>query len=277
MFDQTDSGSVPEGDKAIASCAPLPHDSVDDLLTHLRRFTPLTITSSIHTFTADGPAPIDRHDGPTLHSPVTQQHDITFRGPENDFKAKISFCIATPVTSAEDSPSTPTVTSVAVPLPELSDWARAELGSWLVEHAAEQDIATLGYGIGAYHKLALKRARCWARCAAAFPALCAGGIAHDAGYRAFLGRTFADFSDGDVLLRVWWRAGFDETGAAESKVYVDAVFLNAWKLEATDDGAAPAAIGSCFDSLLKAGHDVFDAIEKTVRLAFDGSDQKAGK
>jgi len=268
VFQPTSATELTKIDTSIPSCAPLPYDNINDLVAHLRRFTPLAITSSVHTFTTLRLASSDRRDEAKLHDPVTQQHDITLRGPENEFTAKITFRIDTPVASADDSPSTPTISHVAVPLHDLSDWARPELGSWVKERAEELDIATLGYGIDAYYKLAMKRAKCWAACADAFQTLCSSGVAEDAGYEAYVGRQCFDFSDGDVLLRVWWKANFDETGAAESNIYVDAVFLKAFKTEDSDYGAAMAAIGSFFDSLLKAGHDVFDAIQRTVRLTF---------
>jgi len=259
---------VSEIDTAVPTCAPLPYDNINDLVDHLRRFTPLAITSSVHTFTTVGPESSDRRDESKLHGPITQQHDITFRGPENEFTAKITFRIETPVSGVDDSPLTPIVSHVEVPLHDISDWARPELGSWVAERAEELDIATLGYGIDAYYKMAMKRAKCWAACADAFRTLCPSGVAEDAGYEAYVGRQCFDFSDGDLLLRVWWQVGFDETGAAESKVYVDVVMLKVWKMVEYDHGPATMAIVNFFDSYLKAGHDVFDAVERTVHLTF---------
>ena len=138
----------------------------------------------------------------------------------------------------------------------LPAWTEAELGAWirlpsLQGGPTENDVSSICWAMGSYWDLAVKRAKCWAKCQDAFPHLFAdlpvrtGLRAEEAPttgsdddedaaavesskvqpkpqkIRPHLGRrTLAMRKDG-VLLEIRWTVSFDWTGEAESEVCVD--------------------------------------------------------
>ncbi|KAL1636471.1 hypothetical protein SLS56_001054 [Neofusicoccum ribis] len=46
----------------------------------------------------------------------------------------------------------------------ISPWATHELGAWVTQRAAENDVGGVCWAAESYYDLAIKRAKCWARC-----------------------------------------------------------------------------------------------------------------
>ncbi|KAJ9649600.1 hypothetical protein H2199_000378 [Coniosporium tulheliwenetii] len=138
----------PTPDAPTPSHAPL---ALDDPLPYLTLFTPFTITSSISTT----PAP----QSPTLH------HTLTLTSPSSLLHATLHLHIS-------PDPE-PCITSLD--LATLSPWAEPELGPWLRRCAAENDVGDVGWALGSYWELAIRRVECWGRCEKAWPELLGRG------------------------------------------------------------------------------------------------------
>lgn len=151
--------------------------------------------------------------------------------------------------------TTSSVKSVGVEY--ISPWAYQEIGSWLRSRADEGDAQGIGYGLGRYWDMNIKRAQAWARLADDYPNLSPravgalrgsvvglkgasqvknkkrrkadGGELDIETLKQYLGRETLVCSDGVCETRITWRLGFDLTSEIESKVDLRLVFARAGK------------------------------------------------
>jgi hypothetical protein len=202
--------SSEEEDEQLLSHAPLKED---DPLPMNALFTPLTITSTTHAPTST----------PSSHS-IKQKHSITLASPGGLLTCKVDMTVA----SEPGSDMVPTIERLE--MCELSSWARSEIGDWADKRCQERDIATLGYGLGRYWDISVKRAQCWIQIQKLFPALTSSTSLPEDQEAAnmskkqlllHLGRASLELKDAEVVLRIGWRLGFDWTGEVESAVAVE--------------------------------------------------------
>jgi hypothetical protein len=130
---------------------------------------------------------------------------------------------------------------------DLSPWAKAEIGEWLNERCKECDLVAVGYSLGRYWDISVKRAQCWMQCQKEFPRLLSYTApdsqvegnekeVSDVGIATLdssaskqtvlskqqllphLGRSILVLQKEDAVLRVSWRLQFVWTGDVESVV-----------------------------------------------------------
>jgi hypothetical protein len=168
-------------------------------------------------------------------------------------------------------------------LTHISPWARREIGPWLDARIADHDITALGYGLGRYYDIAIRRASCWAECHAAFPALVADGkentvprllqkqdiSASQRQIRYYLDRDSVVLRDRNAILRVRWVIGFDWTGEVESRLDARARFPEVW--HEVDERRGLGKVPTVFDRLVRE-RGVFEAVEIMSGVVF-GNDR----
>ncbi|KAI9700972.1 MAG: hypothetical protein M1820_006617 [Bogoriella megaspora] len=249
---------------------------LSDPLPHLQVFTPFTYTSTISTpLSPQSTTNNNNQSQPSL----TQTHHINVYGPSSLFYAEIDMDIDT----AEQRISRFSVDA-------LSAWAEPELGEWIRSAGkkggpTENDVGSVGWAMGRYWEMAVKRARCWGKCERAWPGLVVGGR-EDGGeagdaredgvggevdvdvLKRYLGRRRLVLKSEEVEMEVGWGIGFDWTGEAESEVDVW-VHYNPWWSE-TDDRGSLKKIPETFRSLVKS-RGVFGAVKVMVGLLFENA------
>ncbi|KAL9088034.1 MAG: hypothetical protein Q9165_006375 [Trypethelium subeluteriae] len=234
-------------DEPIPSHHPL---KLADPLPYLRVFTPFTFTSSISA-PAPSPSPSPSSSSSSSSNPpsLTQLHTIHILSPSNLFHASLALTIAHPSSQQREAHV------AALAIGALPAWTEPELGRWLRTPSRRggptpNDVGSVCWAMGAYWELAVKRARCWARCARAFAWVLGGG--GDGGMERegkveggadeegreevsegedderdarrlmpYLGRRSLKMRKRGVVLEVRWAIGFDWTGEAESEVGVE--------------------------------------------------------
>jgi hypothetical protein len=233
----------------IPSHAPLP--ATPELLT---LFTPLSVSSII----SPPSKPLDST------APISQLHTLTLEVPS----ALLTATLALTISSDPMDPQNPTISELKVR--NLSSWADREVGDWIRQREAECDVAAIGYGLGRYYTVSLKRAECWVKLCRTFPHLIPGlppfesasGTSAAKGSVARGKRRARDMDDdqqgseGDdiqqaisgtelsrhlsrdsltiqskqVALRISWPLSFDWTGEIQSRVGAKATFPSICKL-----------------------------------------------
>jgi hypothetical protein len=215
------SQTTPVGDKTpVPSHAPLPNKP--ELL---GLFSPLEISCSI--------SPPSKPSNAS--SPIIQLHTISLSSPNGLLNARLGLTI----TSTAEEISTPTVSNLHIQ--HISLWAKREIGSSLETRAKTGDIASIGYSLGRYWEISLKRAQCWAKLCQQFPQLirdveyitdkdaAQGRKRKREAYsqdeiRRHLGRNSVTFKDGYAELRISWVISLDWSGEVESRVSSRASF-----------------------------------------------------
>lgn len=285
--------STPTPESPVPSHKPI---QLEDPVSYLRAFTPLTITS-VETL-----VPSSGSDKPLL-----QRHDITLSSPHDLLKVELHLSVST---------SNQTVDSLD--LVSISPWADRELGNWARKVITTGDISSVGWACGRYWDVASIRARCWNRCCAKLPNLlgtilseedvATGGVlrgnrpsskrkgrkrkvaiaeADDSGSNSdrdsddeslseprisrsslfeHLGRQSLLFTRSGVSLLISWSIDFDWTGEAESHVSAAASFPQCWR--DADERASLRKIGDVFDRLV-GERGVFEAVKGVVALLFE--------
>jgi hypothetical protein len=137
---------------------------------------------------------------------------------------------------------------------DLSSWAKTETGTWLEKQCKAGDIAAVGYSLGRYWDISVKRAQCWIQCQKEFPHLSSshGGedqaeindeevSALDASepkrttklskrqLLPYLGQSSLVLQSEDAILRVSWKLQLDWTGEIESVVNAEATLPQSCK------------------------------------------------
>jgi len=144
---------------------------------------------------------------------------------------------------------------------------------------ADHDITALGYGLGRYYDIAVRRASCWAKCHASFPALVEGGKENTVprllekrdlsssqgqiGY--YLGHDSVVLRDRNAVLRVKWEITFDWTGEVESLITARARFPEVWY--EVDERRGLGKVPAVFDRLVRE-RGVFEAVEIMSGVVF---------
>ena len=282
---------VPRKQPTPISSFPVPSHyplQLEDSLTHLRAFTPLTIES------VNSLVPSSDSSQPWL-----QHHDITLTSPGNFLLIELHLVV---------NPGDRSVDSLT--LSSVSSWAAPEVIDWLNGQAASGDLPTIGWACGRYWEVTLLRARCWKRCDQRFPGLvpaplelqnstvyagiktanyeCKSGSTNgdeidlngiegtedlqsnldisDSDLRAKLGQQSMLFSASGVSFLVTWKVGFNWTGEVESCISACASFPKAWQI--ADERASLGHVGKVFDLLLQ-DRGVFEAIRIIVGLLYE--------
>jgi hypothetical protein len=166
-------------------------------------------------------------------------------------------------------------------LTDLATWAHSEMGEWVGERCKECDIAAIGYGLGRYWDICVKRAKCWIQCRKQFPNLvtstdAANTDAEELQIAAtklskremlpYLGRSTITLQSADAIIRIFWKLQFDWTGDVESVVTAEAALPQSWhESDATD---ALRKIPVTFDALMRE-RGVMKAVEVIAGLVFD--------
>jgi hypothetical protein len=192
-----------------------------DPLPLLTLFTPLKITSTI--------SPPSTPSSPS--DSIKQTHNITLSGPASLLSCKLDFTVS----SISFEPEIPSVDSLS--LSNLSYWASQEISLYLQKCADEGDINAIGYALGRYWDISVKRAQCWSRCSKEFRHLATLSegvrdtaieeeevstleppVFRKAELLPHLGRQFLVFQNEDVVLKVEWKLEFDWTGEVKSVI-----------------------------------------------------------
>jgi hypothetical protein len=192
-----------------------------DPLPLLSLFTPLKVSSTINPPTTPS-SPSDA---------MNQTHHITLSSPASLLTCSLILVVS----STPDEPGNPSVDSLT--LDNLSPWASQEIGLHLQKRALEGDTSAIGYALGRYWDMSMKRAQCWSRCSKEFRHLVSisnepqGTVVdedevstleplsfHKTELLPHLGRRFLLFKSSSVILRVGWDLDLDWTGEVESVV-----------------------------------------------------------
>ena len=140
------------------------------------------------------------------------------------------------VSSEPGSENIPSIHALEVK--DLVPWAQSEIGSWIEQRCKEGDVASIGYGLGRYWDINMKRAQVWMQIRKRFPGLVDGhnreveeqdingavGAEPKMSKRALLpllGRSSLSLQDEEAVLRISWKLDFDWTGEVESAVSVE--------------------------------------------------------
>lgn len=119
---------------------PLPsHEPVelDDPLPHLQLFTSFNYESKVDVGKDSG----------------LQVHSISMRSPASLLRLDFEMTA---------NPATQSVSNLDIQF--LSPWASSELGSWITQRAAGNDVGAVCWAAESYYDLTVKRAKCWAQC-----------------------------------------------------------------------------------------------------------------
>jgi hypothetical protein len=215
-----------DDDTPVPSHAPLP-----DTPRLLNLFTPFNTTSIL--------SPPSKPS--KTESQITQLHTITLT-----IASFFSCTLAMTVASTPGKDERPTVSNIDIS--HLSPWAEREVGAWARARALEGDIHGIGYGLGRYWELNIKRAQVWTRIMSDYSHLNprAVGILSDLDQQQdaksngkrkrsdgeldveqlakYLGRDVLICGDGVCEMRIHWSLGFDWTSEIESKVNLRLTF-----------------------------------------------------
>lgn len=186
------------------------------------------------------------------------------------------------IASDPEADSVPTIDSLE--LTELAAWAQPEIDEWVKQRCKEGDIAAVGYGLGRYWDICVKRAQCWVQCQKKFPNLItsastttsdAGGLptAEDTSTTKLskrelvphLGRSTITLQSGDAIIRISWKLQFDWTGDVGSVIIAEAALPQSW--HETDTTDALRKIPAIFDAIMRE-RGVMKAVEVIVGLVF---------
>ncbi|KIW08103.1 uncharacterized protein PV09_01041 [Verruconis gallopava] len=232
-------------------------------------FTPLNIESN-----TSSPVPV-----PDSHK-LRQKHSVVLSSPGSLLTCSLDVTII----SEHGADSTPSVENLVVK--DLSFWAKEEIGTWIDQKCKEGDLAAVGYGLGRYWDVAVKRARCWMVCRKEFAKFVPGdslvddetvksdevdlGAEHTKlskkALLSTLGLSSLILQNEEVVLKIPWRLQFDWTGDVESIISAEASFPASW--HETDSGNALRRIPRTFEALLRDG-GVTSAVKVVGKLVFD--------
>jgi hypothetical protein len=151
--------------------------------------------------------------------------------------AKLALTIA----SSASASHTPSVSSVEIAT--LSPWVKREIGPWLNDRAKEGDIVNIGYALGRYWEISVKRASCWVKVCRKYAHLVQDVNSETvkagkkrkatlsdeqslsiADVQKHLGRNSLTFKDGYAELKVTWPLSMDWSGEVESRLSATAAF-----------------------------------------------------
>ncbi|OJD39776.1 uncharacterized protein BKCO1_2000113 [Diplodia corticola] len=123
-----------EPEEALPSHAPI---ELENPLPYLRFIT---------TFEYDSRIDVGEEIGHQIHS-------ISIRSPDSLLHLELKLSA---------NPATQSVTKLEIA--SLSPWASHDLGAWIKLRAAENDIGAVCWATESYYDVAVKRAKCWAKC-----------------------------------------------------------------------------------------------------------------
>jgi hypothetical protein len=251
-------------DTSLPSHAPLP-----DAKPLLTLFTPFEVESSI--------SPPSTSD--TADDIISQKHLITMKSPGKLLACTLALTVETDPSDRQH----PKLSAFKVQ--SLSPWVRKELGPWLNEREKEHDVSSIGYGLGRYWDICLRRARCWTQLTNQFPHLfpkagpnnekksvISGGNTTElkrADLIQYLDRTALLLKSTHVFLRISWAIELDWTGEAESKVNAKAMFPRAW--QEADSRKSFDKVPETFDLLVRK-MGVSKAAVGIISILFKGAD-----
>jgi len=226
-------------DTPVLSHAPLPNTPK-----LLNLFTPFKLTSVL--------SPPSKPS--KLQPRVEQLHTITL-----SLSSLFSCNLALTVSSDQTTERQPVVSSLKIP--HLSPWADREVGSWARSLAADGDVQGLGYGLGRYWELNIKRAQVWTMVVNEYahlrPRIIGVLSSIDQGQSSppkkatkkrkrddddeldgdqlgqYLGRDMLVCGNQSCEMRIRWHLGFDWTSEIESKVSLKLTFARRGRISPT--------------------------------------------
>lgn len=232
-----DTVTSPSAADELVSCAPLPHNNINNLRAHLKHFTPFDIKSETESLTTDQWTGND----------IQVQH-VTISAPH--FTAKIML----PILIFPTSTST-YINGLRFPPEHLSPWAAPELSQWLQQRPTHDDFSML-HILGEYYDFAIRRAKTWAKIAVRFPEHIKGAKPDsEEEYHVYLGRKSIAFAETVCQMQFTWVPEFDEsTWEVKDRVLAKASLRDVEEL---------------FMRCLRRDYDVFEAISATVSSVFE--------
>jgi hypothetical protein len=217
---------------------PLPaHTPLPETPELITLFSPLTLTSILSQPTRASPT----------DSAISQTHSITLTSPGKYLGATFDMIIGSDPNDRFTKSHSSSIDVVTVK--NLSAWAAPELDLWMAEKAADMDIISMGYGLGRYWDVCLKRGQCWGRIRHAFPQLVAETLRDEREDRdetrkrkrdavdefgleevaRDLGRQVFTLESRQVVLKISWAIEMDWAGDVISKVAAKAAFPGSCK------------------------------------------------
>jgi hypothetical protein len=133
------------------------HTPLPDTIDLINLFTPFTVATHLSQPTTDS------------DSAISQTHTITLFSPGKYLTATVDMVVSSSLDSLHASIDSVSVTS-------LSSWADLEVGKWIRQKAAERDVPCIGYGLGRYWDICLRRGKCWTRICREYPQLVTSAI-----------------------------------------------------------------------------------------------------
>lgn len=115
-----------------------------------------------------------------------------------------------------------------------------EIGDWIELRCKEGDVAGIGYALGRYWDICVKRAQCWRSVGKTFPGLVEGpdGVGDEEitsshmSRKALLprlGRSVLTLQSDDAEVRILWKLSLDWTGEVESAISVEPILPRSCK------------------------------------------------